>query len=177
MNESEVLSQMKSTLRGLNELDLGYPLGTNIVRDANRANGMPPAYATVSGWRWINELYSASDGLSFPDVHVGYFIKPLERIVNADGYYEPRTVIGDSGEEVSVLPFGSTGGGSLFVVKCNRGEVMLLPPGEFRNGRYDGRGRKVRVIASSVVGFLDLLREDLEAFVGGVTPHAYISST
>jgi hypothetical protein len=79
--------------------------------------------------------------------------------------------------DIRVLPFGSTGGGSLFVVRCEGDGVMVLPPGPLKEGRYDGRGRKVKEIAETVPQFLELLWADLVSFVNGNEQHHYIATT
>ncbi len=167
------MQKMKARLSELSKIDVGYPLGENVVREASRSSGLPTAFLSMNGSKWLCTLYSVCDGLSFPDVHVGYFVKPLERVMSCDRQSEPDTVILD--REISVLPFGSTGGGSLFVVGCERGDVMLLPPALLSGGRYHGKEGVVIEVAATVPLFFERLLADLTAFVNDEQHHNYIA--
>ncbi|MDB5342829.1 MAG: hypothetical protein JWP89_1206 [Schlesneria sp.] len=173
MTVSESIQRMTNKLVELYKIDFGYPLGENVIRKVDRRNGIPSAFVSTNGSTWLNELYSACDGISFPDVHVGYFLKPIERVISFDRSSEPTTVVLD--HEFSVLPFGSTGGGGLFVVGCDLGNVMLLPPGPLHDGRYCGIGQNVKHVAATVPIFVDLLSSDLSAFVNDDRDHIYIA--
>lgn len=82
MNTSEAIDQIRAQLPDLYAIDFGYPLGDNVVRDANRQNGFPDAFVSKRGANWLASLYLACDGLSLPDVHTGYFLESLERLVS-----------------------------------------------------------------------------------------------
>jgi hypothetical protein len=153
-------------------IDFGYPLGENIIRSAEGRKYSISELGTSCA-KWLVPLYSVCDGLSFPDVHVGYFIKPLERVLSFDRSSEPDRVILD--REIAVVPIGSTGGGALFVVDCEHGSVLLLPPGPLHDGRYDGTRAMIKVVAESVPRFLEALLDDVRAFVKNKIAHAYIS--
>ena len=167
-----VFRQMQFHLDELATIDLGYPQGDNVIRPIEQ-RACSPSEMDQCGSKWLTPLYSACDGLSFPDVHIGYFIKPLSKVLVFDRASEPDTIL--LAHEVSVKPIGSTGGGALFVVDCENGRVILLPPGPLRNGQYDGRSAKVKVISESVAEFLSLLLADLYAFVKNNRSHSYIS--
>jgi hypothetical protein len=77
--------------------------------------------------------------------------------------------------KISVLSFGSTGGGDLFVVRCENGTILLLPPGPLKDGQYDGRGRRVKEVAKTIQQFLVLLLADLVAFVNDDKHHIYLA--
>ena len=172
MRPTEIIEQMKEELVELAKIDFGYPLGENVVHAADRPDGLPPVFSSIDGSRWLASLYCACDGLSFPDIHNGYFLKPLWRVISFDRSSEPDIVVLD--REIRVLPFGSMGDGSLFVVQCEQGGVMLLPPGSLNDGRYDGRGTKVSEVATTVPHFLELLLADLTAFVNDDNQHTYL---
>ncbi len=65
---------------------LGYPFGENVV--------FPPApladmemsleHAELGDHPALREFYSASNGLSLPDVHVGYFLERVNDLANED---------------------------------------------------------------------------------------------
>jgi hypothetical protein len=52
------IEQMKLQSVKLDALDLGYPLGANVVRPANRPNGVPESFLSMSGAQWLVSLYS-----------------------------------------------------------------------------------------------------------------------
>ncbi len=116
--------------------------------------------------RWLYELYSVCDGMSLPDVHFGYFIDPLQRVLNRDQPTDPQIVILE--KEIKVLPIGSTGGGDHFVLDRHSGEVIFLPHGSLNAGRYDGRTVRVITVAHSTShSSVELLTRDVEAFCKG----------
>jgi hypothetical protein len=176
MSLNTIFEQMTALLDELAKIDFGYPLGENVVRLRKNPIDSSAALETNGecGARWLSELYAVCDGLSFPDVHVGYFIKPLQRVIAYDRSSEPDKVF--LGREIRVVPIGSTGGGSLFVVECESGNVLLLPPGLMKEGRYDATNTKTRVVAPGLVAFLELLLADLRAFVNDDSKHAYIAA-
>ncbi|WP_150105945.1 hypothetical protein [Rubinisphaera brasiliensis] len=173
MTLAETIDKMKAKLPELDAIDFGYPLGENLVREANRPNGLPDVFLAQEGARWLVEMYQSSDGLSLPDVHCGSFLKTLAKVVSFDPTSEPNTVVGEN--EIAVLPFGSTGDGSLFVVECVRGRVLLLSPGPMQAGRYDGLEGKVKEIAATVPQFVELLLIDLEAFINDDQQHVFVA--
>jgi hypothetical protein len=173
MTLSESLDFIKAMLPELYAIDFGYPLGDNIVRETNRPNGLPEDFTTKRGANWLASLYLACDGLSLPDVRSGYFLKPLAKVVSYDLTSEPDTVTGE--EDIAVLPFGSTGDGSLFVVDCETGRVLQLSPGLMRGGRYNGLEGKVKHIAASVPEFAERLCGDLQAFINDDQQHNYMA--
>lgn len=173
MTPSEAIDQIKARLPDLYSIDFGYPLSENIVRDGDRPNGLPDAFTSKEGSQWLASLYLACDGLSLPDVHSGYFLKPLAKVVSFDLSSEPNMIVDD--QQIAVLPFGSTGDGSLFVVECESGRVLLLSPGPMRDGRYDGLNGKVRELATTVPQFLEQLFCDVRAFIEDDQQHNYIA--
>jgi hypothetical protein len=171
MNSAEAIDQIKATLPDLYQIDFGYPLGDNVVRDPDR-RGRSDAFMSKRGSHWLEPLYLACDGLSLPDVHLGYFLKPVNKVATSNLSSEPETVVGE--QEISVLAFGSAGDGSLFVVDCDRGRVLLLGPGHMREGRYDESTGKVKEVAATVPQFLERLYCDLRAFINDDQEHSYL---
>jgi hypothetical protein len=171
---AEVIEQMNVRLAELAKLNLGYPLGENGVRLAGRPDVLPAEFSLTSGSKWLAPMYYVCDGLSFPDVQVGYFVKPVSGLISFDRSSEPDSVLME--REISVLSFGSTGGGDLFVVRSDNGSILLLPPGRIKNRQYDGRGRRVKEVAKTIQEFLELLLADLTAFVKDDKLHVYLAT-
>lgn len=167
------LRRLDSILRELAAIDFGYPLGENAIAPPPSGAAAALSEAGLAGISGLSDLYSACDGISMPDVHTGYFIKPLRKVLKYDLASEPRTVILQT--EVPVLPLGSTGGGSLFVVEQDDGRVLLLPPGPLHEGRYDGRHTKTRVVAEDIPHFVEKVIDDAAAFVRAEQEHRYLT--
>ena len=156
----EWLSAVRADLAELARLDFGYPLGVNEVRSSSATlpRGLPVM---------LDELYRGFDGLSWPDVHVGYFIDTAIRAASAPERGEPVVVLGETTFPVHV--FGSDGGGGRFALGLNDGAVFYLPSGAVREGRFfEDRASRVRRTAGSLLG---LLRDHLRAFVLGEDVH------
>lgn len=168
----DAIDKIRTMLPDLYAIDFGYPLGDNVVRIADRSNGLPDTFISKRGARWLTDLYLVCDGLSLPDVRSGYFIKPLDKVVSYDLSSEPDTIVGEL--DISVLPFGSLGDGSLFVVDCERGRVLLLAPGPMHAGKYDGIRGNVKEISPTVPLFVERLSDDLQAFINDDRQHEFI---
>lgn len=158
---------VRETLAELNSQDLGYPLGVNGVRE--RAAGHHAALPLQ-----LKALYEAFDGVSLPDVHIGYFIDPAARVVSATERGEPIFV--DGAQQIAIHVFGSDGGGGRFALGVDDGAVYYLPSsGAVRKGKFqEDRAAPVRRVAGSVSSFLDRLKADIEAFVRGDSGHEYM---
>ena len=122
----------------------------------------------------LRELYGACDGLSAPDVHVGYFIDPASRVASAVQRGEPVLVAGVRSYPVHV--FGSDGGGGRFAVGLEDAAVYYLPSSGAVDERkfIENSASPVRRIAASVDDFLRRLRDDVHAFVQGDDAHEYL---
>lgn len=165
--------QAQQFLEELKGIDFGYPLGTNTFLAPQPSRMVEETLAAV-GLRSdapFVEFYSRCDGLSLPDVHVGYFIKPLAKLLADRPDSEPSELIGPFAGKV--LSLGSTGGGGLFVLHFPEKDVLYLPPGPLHNGVYDGSEGHVKRLAPDFPSFLSLLLADIEAFVKD-KPHHYL---
>lgn len=162
-------SMFLSELAALKSIDLGYPQGSNEVRPPLKRlpSEIPDA---------LKALYSEFDGLSMPDVHVGYFIDPASRVVSASERGEPEHMANSNNCRFRV--FGSDGGGGRFVVEILNGAVLYLPSsGLVRDkGFYPVPESPVRHLSASVNGFLRLLFNDVHAFVCDDRDHRYMIS-
>lgn len=172
MSITRKLRRLAAILDELAVIDFGYPLGENTISPPRPEAIALLAEAGLAGVEGLAVLYTACDGISMPDVHTGYFIKPLLRVLNHDPSSEPLTVLLEA--EIPVVPLGSTGGGSLFVAERQGGRILYLPPGPLHGGCYDGRRTNVRVVAEGISHFLDLVIDDAGAFVRGERGHRYL---
>jgi hypothetical protein len=173
MSIAQKLRRLATILDELAVIDLGYPPGENTISPPR-----PGAIALLdeeglSGVEGLADLYSACDGISMPDVHTGYFIKPLLGVLKYDPSSEPLTILLET--EISVVPPGSTGGGGLIVAERQGGRVFHLPPGLLHGGCYDGRQANARVVAEDIPHFLGLVIDDAEAFVRDDRGHRYLA--
>jgi hypothetical protein len=172
MSIAQKLRRLATILGELALIDLGYPLGENTISPPRPGAIVLLGESGLSGVGGLADLYSACDGISMPDVHTGYFIKPLRGALNYDPSSEPLTIL--LGTEIPVVPLGSTGGGGLFVVERQGGRVFHLPPGPLHDGCYDGHQTNVRVVAKDISHFLGLIVDDAEAFVRDDRGHRYL---
>lgn len=136
--------------------DLGYPGGTNEVRNPQaRQEGVPV---------FLHSLYEVCDGISLPDVQVGYFLEPASRVAAASKRGEPTRIEGKSTTPIHV--FGSDGGGGRFAVG-SEGAVYYLPSsGAVVDGAFlEDATVQARRVAPTVIAFLTALLSDIETFV------------
>jgi hypothetical protein len=144
-----------------------YPLGSNELREKSASHeGLPAEF---------EPLYAVSDGMSLPDVHIGYFIDPAHRVSSAAQRGEPTVIEGKSMMPIHV--FGSDGGGGRFALGTGDHAVYYLPSsGAVKNGVFvEDEVATVRRVAGSLIDFLWLLKADIEAFVNGHENHVYIA--
>lgn len=164
---AEWLEGVRADLDEMESQDFGYPLGVNEIRAAEPLD----AQAVPSQ---LKELYLLFDGLSLPDVYVGYFIDAAARVQSAQQRGEPMWLERDP--MVPIHVFGSDGGGGRFAISGRDGVVYYLPSsGAVVQGRYvEDAGARVRQVAANVRDFLERLRADVHAFVHGAAGHRYL---
>lgn len=165
----ELLAQMMDVF----EARMGYPHGRNLVVEAG--GDLVGEEASLVLPEPLLEFYRHIKEVSLPDVHVGYFVHPLEKVVaGLDGRVPVRIEGRDSRE---VVTFGSDGGGVLFALGRDQGApVYLIPTGLVQNGAYIDNESRVQIVAPTLPTFLDKVREMLHFFViGDYSPNRYIS--
>ena len=168
------IRNVQDQLSRLDVLHLGFPVGANEIL-AIQPSIVVEHGLTVAQANDLEELeafYAICDGVSLPDVHIGYFIKSITKLGIVDPFSEPVEITGDFAGKV--LSFGSTGGGGLFVLRRKTGDVLHLAPGPLNDGVYDGTRGKLKRISGSFFGFLDILSADLQAFVENHTEHRFM---
>jgi hypothetical protein len=153
---------VRAALEEVSAQDFGYPIDVQEL--------LPPAAPpiVVPG---LEPLYAVCDGLSAPDVHVGYFLHPAARVLTASERGEPTHV---RGERITV--FGSDGGGSRFALRHGDGHVLYLPvEGGVDGGTYlEDDWVRSREVGSSLLDFLERLAIDIRAFVAHDVTHRYL---
>jgi hypothetical protein len=161
------VATLRTAVAQLTNQDFGYPLDTNEVL---------PAVASQSGVPTdLEPLYAVSDGVSLPDVYVGYFIDTASRVAAAAARGDPTRVEG--GKPMNVHVFGRDGGGGRFALCTDDGSVQYLPAsGAVREGVFQERSAAVpRRLADTLIEFLWMLVGDVEAFVHDRKDHKYLA--
>jgi hypothetical protein len=92
-------TSVRATLAEMASQDFGYPLGNNEVRERSPEHHvLPPS---------LEPLYAAFDGVSLPNVWVGYFIHPAHLVESAAQKGAPTRIEGKHARAIHV--FGSDG--------------------------------------------------------------------
>jgi hypothetical protein len=171
----EWVARVKDLLSELSMIDFGYPIGNNALGQSGEpievAKSLQEAGITCTAQ--LRAFYEASDGLSWPGVQNGYFLRAHSAVGAVSDAYEVTKVKGHAGGEVVVL--GSSGGGDLFAIRKREADILFLPAGRIEDNTYYDRDSRVRIIAPDVDGFVELLTRDLEAFIRGDANHQYIA--
>lgn len=166
------VQEISEMLRGVTIGVLGYPPGDNSVVPPS------PRWAEMSSRlpMGIRVLYEVCNGISMPDVHVGYFVYDVARTSESPARGEPCRVAGIQGE---VLVFGSDGGGGRFaIVNDSRNDVYYLPSSGSVLGsvfEFLSANEAPVVVATGIEDFLFRLRGDVDAFLSRNRLHAYIA--
>jgi len=157
--------ELDAELRRLETMDLGYPQGKNAL-------GLPADGGVLArfGEKFhefpLDEFlsfYAMSDGADLVDIHNGIFLHSLAQILEGLDSGEPTRITGEHAG--AILPFGSDGGGSRFVLKAN-GTVLKLSDGAVHDSTFDGvNARIVQQVGGSFTGFLERVLQDVQAFV------------
>ncbi|MBL0886357.1 hypothetical protein [Myceligenerans indicum] len=71
----------------------------------------------------LDALYQVIDEVCLPGVHIGYWIHPAEWLSEAEDRRYPTSVVAE-GMTREVVTFGSDGGGGLFVLALDCGEIL-----------------------------------------------------
>lgn len=171
------VEEIRESIDRLDESQFDYAIGVNEVRlppDASAGGSAPPGHDNDGpGLRDLWRFYAACDGFDMPDLHVGYFVDPLRRVRTATERGEPRRI--EPGG-LAVQVFGSDGGGGRFAIGTADGRVYYLPSsGAVHDGTFrEDATVKIRPLAPSLLGFLERLHFDIEAFVEGRAGHVFM---
>ncbi len=139
----------------------GYPPGENYVSRSTDSSDSEALAAVLSGagTRELIEFYSIVSKSSFPDVGPGFFVDEAECVVEGLRGTQPTQVSSVPARDVVV--FGSDGGGALFAVDRQTGEVVRLEGGALIGDGYEVGERGVQVIARNFEGFMQFLSAEL----------------
>ena len=170
---AEIISNIRIELVKLRELDLGYPLGNNSVGAPLEPSLVTAAIGMKPGSRWLVPLYTACDGISLPDIHIGYFVNPSSRISAPIDQFDPVMVQCDS--PYRIISFGTSGGGDHLVLAGDDGRVHLLRPSKINDGKYDGNNGRIETVAEGIDQFLHRILTDITAFVYDYPHHKYLA--
>jgi hypothetical protein len=159
--------QLGETLSELATQDLGYPHGRNEI--------LPPLSPRPDLPSELEPLYTVSNGLHLPDVYVGYFIDPADRVASAAMRGEPMRIEGSNLAHIHV--FGSDGGGGRFALCLDDGSVYYLPAsGAVKNGAFYAENAAIpKRVAETLIDFLWRLKSDVDAFVRAKEGHEYMA--
>ncbi|WP_232283814.1 hypothetical protein [Saccharomonospora cyanea] len=140
----------------------GYPPGEHYVLRSTDDSGRDALAAVLSGAgvRDLIEFYSHVSRISFPDVGPGFFVDEAECVVAGVRGAQPTRLSGVPGRTVVV--FGSDGGGALFAVDRQTGEVVRLEGGSLIGDAYVVGEYGVQVIARDFEGFMRFLSAELQ---------------
>jgi hypothetical protein len=139
----------------------GYPPGEHYVLRSTQAEAcnVLAEIATEEKMCEFIEFYSRVERISMPDVGSGFFVDSAEDVVKGMHGPQPTKVLGACERRVAV--FGSEGGGALFAVDRQTGEVVRLDGGALLGDIYDTGEQEAELVSPSFQGFLQFLRREL----------------
>lgn len=154
---------------------LGYPPGTNEVYTASmskdQVSDVLEATDCPSGERLLG-LYAEFDGLSWPDVQNGYYLRRIGSLIAGNGRRYPRIIDAGSRQHY-VLTIGSSGGGDYVALDCSNGQILICGDGTME-GHALVSPRRCEVVAGNVEELLDRMYSDLQAFASSTPKHKWL---
>lgn len=109
------------------------------------------------------EFYTAVREVQLPDLNNGYFIHPVDFVLNSREHgtpmYAPEIVDG------RIYVFGSDGGGGLFAIPSSGSPVYLLSSGPVNENVYQSMGAPPEEVSKDIEGFLYFLESTLKRVV------------
>lgn len=173
MNFIDWKSNAEQLLSQLRAIDFGYPLGENVVREAVLGTSFADeSRLSATSLDELRKFYEVCDGVSWPDVQNGYFLKQRKDIGQTKDQYDPIRVTGTDDYQITVV--GSSGTGTLFAIN-GAGNVLSVPSGKIEQNAYFDTTGKIQVVAESFSKFAEILLVDLKAFVEDKPEHAYVA--
>lgn len=117
-------------------------------------------------------FYALSDGFSLMDCFNGVAVHSAAHVTS--DLSKTNTPQAISGRRC--LCFGSTGGGDLFCVLSDGGEVVRLTEVAVKRGQTDPEEWQIRRVATDVLGFIVRVADDVTACLEERQGHEYLSS-
>lgn len=152
-------------LAEMSEQDFGYPISVNEL--------LPPVAYEGTLPSTLAPLYAVIGGANLMDVHVGYCIDPPEVVAGSPGR-GPTVIRGHS--TIPIRVFGADGGGNLFAIGTEVDAVYYLLHEAALEEVYVETDREIaKLVGASLLGFLDRLYVDIEAFVHMRERHVYMT--
>jgi hypothetical protein len=176
MSVEESVARIEALLDSLAKIDLGYPQGQNCVFSPMPRDDLETSLERIglASYESLCGFYAACDGVSLPDVHIGYFLHEAKKLGRHGRVHDINEVLGPFAGSVVII--GSTGGGDLFALRRKEGDVLFLPPGPVHAGAYDGARAAVRRLAADFESFLERIVADVEAFVHDVPNYPFMGN-
>lgn len=152
------LERLINAIAKFEMVDAGYPKEPHVIgrkSDPLLAQRIA-ADLGIPGSADFVTLYTESDGISIPDVNVGYRIYTLEKILTINSMpSEPNSF-----DKRRIVVLGSDGGGGRFALTLDNGQIYYLPMAGVSPDRvYLGQPR---MVASSVSGLVEFLANETE---------------
>ena len=123
----------------------------------------------------LTEFYTGCNGFKWTDIFNGYFLMPSNELGIVSHKYFPCKLKHADGSYSDVFMIGSKGGGEMFAVKKETGEIIMLPGSRFESDNvYDDWDDRATRVAADFDEFLGVLLSDLTAYVKGSLDHEFL---
>ncbi|GAA0964188.1 hypothetical protein [Actinocorallia libanotica] len=152
------MSGLLADFNGRFEAAFGYPPGENRLVAASPEAGRAAAEALAAAGApaELVEFYGRVAELAMPDVANGFFIHPVEDVL--DGA-QPTRLTGAAEDAITV--FGSDGGGGLLAFGAAKGEIYHLAGGALVGSTYEVSPNGFTVLSPDLSGLLARLLAEL----------------
>ena len=166
MDLDEAIGELRFEVGRFESVELSYPKGVNAVLGAVPGGDADLAELLdvlgPSPFRGLMSLYDLIGGVVLPDAGVGQFVHTPGQFLRELRGGGPQRLGSITGPDV--FPFGSDGGGTLYVVNAE-GEILALSPAEVSDGVYWGDTRRIERIAGCLPGFIRFLAGEVRAMM------------
>ncbi|HEX5222872.1 MAG TPA: SMI1/KNR4 family protein [Verrucomicrobiae bacterium] len=165
-------------LADLRQIDIGYPLGDNVIHSPAAPRNLESLTAGMpTGVRQqLKEFYGQCSGLSWPDVGNGLFIESSDRLLTNQERDEPNELlVRGSSKTAKILVLGTDGGGGRFCIDRVTGKIIHVVTGTLSANRLEAESNQVSIVAEDLNGFLSRLQADLRAFINDDREHQYLA--
>ena len=175
---SSWIQDTQRLLAELRQIELGYPLGNNVILPPAQPRDLELVVANLSSSarEQLAEFYEVCGGISWPDVWNGLFIQSSDQLsANREGDEPNELFVHGSSNVAKILVFGTDGGGGRFCVDEVTGKIMHIVSGRLSANRLEVESDQVSSVAEDFNGFLGRLQADLRAFINDDREHKYLA--